>query len=54
MWLNMCPEVKRRTAIKLIAAQRLRFWITGRIYGAATVTKVISPTTAVLMTAIFM
>lgn len=47
MWLNMCPLVKSSTAIRLNAAQRLRFCRTGKIYGAATATKVTTPRTAV-------
>jgi hypothetical protein len=54
MWLNMCPLVKSRIEIKLIAAQRLRFWMTGRMYGAATVKKVIKPRIEVTTTAALM
>lgn len=49
MWLNMCPLVNSNTAIRLTAAHRLRFCRMGRMYGAATVTKVIEPKTAVMV-----
>jgi hypothetical protein len=44
----MCPLVKSRIAIRLIAAQPLRFWIMGKIYGAAIVKKEISPKAEVM------
>ena len=37
--------MKRRIAIKLIAAQTFRLWMTGRTYGPATLRNVILPNT---------
>lgn len=53
MWLNMCPLVKRRTAIKLMAAHKFLFWRRGARYGAATVKKETKPRIAVVMATIF-
>lgn len=51
--MNICPLVKRRTAIKLMAAQRFLFWRIGARYGAAMVKKETKPRTAVAMATAF-
>ena len=50
IWLNMWPLVNMRTAIKLITAHRFRFWMTGKMYGYATVPNVNNP--VVMVTAV--
>jgi hypothetical protein len=45
----MCPLVNKRIAMRLIAAQPFRFWMTGKIYGAAIVKNETSPKTEVMM-----
>lgn len=48
MWLNIWPLVKSRIMIRLMAAHKFLFRITGRIYGDATLRKVMTPSTEVV------
>jgi hypothetical protein len=48
----MCPLVKSKMAMRLTAAHPFRFWITGRMYGAAIVNNEIKPKTEVITMAI--
>lgn len=49
MWLNMWPEVKSKTAMREMAAHRLRFWRMGRRYGPATAMKEMAPRTETVL-----